>query len=245
MRCLGYSDVNLMAGWWKILFLWQTAVGEFSFHRFRVLMLVYYDFLIYDFPVWTPLKDVWIVTYSCKSAFHPPPPRFWSFSLGGEKKYKSKVDIGGFVGDYPERKGDSHFCLVPAGTSPWTNHLYESFYAGCIPVILSDEYELAFMNDLPWEKFSIKWPESLVCDDDECNTSSLYEYLRALAEEHQKTLAYETGTGTPQLFTLIGIPQIKAAVPMPCCTIITSQVFGWTTWLSTKSASILELRTCI
>ena len=90
------------------------------------------------------------------------------------------------MADYPERKGDSHFCLVPAGTSPWTNHLYESFYAGCIPVILSDEYELAFMNDLPWEKFSIKWPESLVCDDEECNTSSLYEYLRALAEEHQK-----------------------------------------------------------
>ena len=90
------------------------------------------------------------------------------------------------MGDYPERKGDSHFCLVPAGTSPWTNHLYESFYAGCIPVILSDEYELAFMNDLPWEKFSIKWPESLVCDDEECSTSSLYEYLRALAEEHQK-----------------------------------------------------------
>ena len=124
------------------------------------------------------------VTYSCRSAFHTPP--FSSFSLGGEKKNKSKVDIGGFVGDYPERKGDSHFCLVPAGTSPWTNHLYESFYAGCIPVILSDEYELAFMNDLPWEKFSIKWPESLVCDDEECNTSSLYEYLRALAEEHQK-----------------------------------------------------------
>ena len=90
------------------------------------------------------------------------------------------------MGDHPERKGDSHFCLVPAGTSPWTNHLYESFYAGCIPVILSDEYELAFMNDLPWEKFSIKWPESLVCDDEECSTSSLYEYLRALAEEHQK-----------------------------------------------------------
>ena len=46
------------------------------------------------------------------------------------------------------------------GTSPWTNHLYESFYAGCIPVILSDEYEVAFAADLPWQKFSIKWPET-------------------------------------------------------------------------------------
>lgn len=157
---------------------------EFSFHRFRVLMLVYYDFLVYDFPVWTPLKDVGKHDIFMQVSVSPPPPVFIIFVGWGEKK--SKVDIGGFVGDYPERKGDSHFCLVPAGTSPWTNHLYESFYAGCIPVILSDEYELAFMNDLPWEKFSIKWPESLVCDDDECNTSSLYEYLRALAEEPEK-----------------------------------------------------------
>ena len=36
--------------------------------------------------------------------------------------------------------GDSLFCLVPGGTSPWTNHLYESFFAGCIPVIISDLY---------------------------------------------------------------------------------------------------------
>ena len=34
-------------------------------------------------------------------------------------------------------KGASHFCLVPMGTSSWTNHLYEAFFAGCIPVILS------------------------------------------------------------------------------------------------------------
>ena len=27
------------------------------------------------------------------------------------------------VGDYLERMGMSHFCLVPGGTSPWTNHL--------------------------------------------------------------------------------------------------------------------------
>ncbi|CAE8585336.1 unnamed protein product, partial [Polarella glacialis] len=61
--------------------------------------------------------------------------------LGERFGIESGVDIGGFVGDYLERKGDSHFCLVPAGTSPWTNHLYESFHAGCVPVILSDEYE--------------------------------------------------------------------------------------------------------
>lgn len=66
--------------------------------------------------------------------------------------------------------------------------MYESFHAGCIPVILSDEYELAFMNDLPWESFSIKWPESRVCDDEDCTTSALYDHLRALAEEQPERL---------------------------------------------------------
>eukprot|EP00929_Paragymnodinium_shiwhaense_P032577 TRINITY_DN18029_c1_g2_i3.p1 TRINITY_DN18029_c1_g2~~TRINITY_DN18029_c1_g2_i3.p1 ORF type:complete len:639 (-),score=90.92 TRINITY_DN18029_c1_g2_i3:704-2500(-) len=85
------------------------------------------------------------------------------------------VDVGGFVADYPERKGDSHFCLVPAGTSPWTNHLYESFFAGCIPVILSDEYEVAFQDELDWPSFSIKWPEA---DTGE----KLYDYLMELVQ---------------------------------------------------------------
>eukprot|EP00392_Amoebophrya_sp_AT5.2_P007891 g7910.t1 len=84
------------------------------------------------------------------------------------------VDVGGFVPDYLERKGDSHFCLVPAGTSPWTNHLYESLYTGCVPVILSDEYEVAFAKELPWERFSVKWPESLVGEP-------LYKFLHDLA----------------------------------------------------------------
>jgi len=95
-------------------------------------------------------------------------------AIMGLKRHGPHVDVGGFVMDYPERKGDSHFCLVPAGTSPWTNHLYESFYAGCIPVILSDEYEVAFADELDWPSFSIKWPEVEVGD-------ALYHYLEGLA----------------------------------------------------------------
>lgn len=79
------------------------------------------------------------------------------------------MDVGGFVTDHFTRKGDSHFCLVPGGLSPWTNHLYESFFAGCIPVIISDEYQVAF-DDLPWENFSIKFPEKHV-------GPALYKYL--------------------------------------------------------------------
>ncbi|CAK9112600.1 unnamed protein product [Durusdinium trenchii] len=68
------------------------------------------------------------------------------------------VSVGGFVEGYFEIMGASHFCLVPMGTSSWTNHLYESFFAGCIPVILSDNFGVPFHGDINWEDFSIKWP---------------------------------------------------------------------------------------
>ena len=32
-------------------------------------------------------------------------------------------------------------------------------YAGCIPVILSDEMGLPFEEKIPWRNMTIKWPE--------------------------------------------------------------------------------------
>ncbi|CAE7212047.1 RPS3A [Symbiodinium sp. CCMP2456] len=86
------------------------------------------------------------------------------------------VDVGGFVPNYLEIKGNAHFCLIPAGTSPWTNQLYESIQCGCIPVILSDEYEVAFQHLIDWRRISIKWPEALVGKE-------LYEFLASISLE--------------------------------------------------------------
>lgn len=72
------------------------------------------------------------------------------------------VSVGGFIEEYFEVMGQSHFCLVPEGTSSWTNHLYESFFAGCIPFILSDHYVLPFQDLIPWEYVSVKWPQTEV-----------------------------------------------------------------------------------
>mmetsp|Transcript_5369 Transcript_5369/g.20278 ORF Transcript_5369/g.20278 Transcript_5369/m.20278 type:complete len:528 (+) Transcript_5369:180-1763(+) len=71
---------------------------------------------------------------------------------------KPGVSVGGFTDDYFERMGLSHFCLVPMGTSSWTNHLYEAFFAGCIPVILSDGFEVPYADVIDWPSLSIKWP---------------------------------------------------------------------------------------
>lgn len=70
--------------------------------------------------------------------------------------------VGGPVPDFFDRMGRSHFCLVPRGSSAWTIHLYESFFFGCIPVILSDYFEMPFQDLVDWPALSIKWPADQV-----------------------------------------------------------------------------------
>jgi len=48
--------------------------------------------------------------------------------------------------------------------------LYEAFFAGCIPVILSDDFRLPFEDQLEWTLFSVKWPMSDV-------SLALYDFL--------------------------------------------------------------------
>ncbi|CAE8705578.1 unnamed protein product, partial [Polarella glacialis] len=50
---------------------------------------------------------------------------------------------------------------------------------------------VAFLEDLPWEKFSIKWPESRICgspQDRECRESRLYDYLSSFVTNHPDRL---------------------------------------------------------
>lgn len=75
---------------------------------------------------------------------------------------EADCSVGGPVRDYFDRMGRSHFCLVPRGLSAWTIHLYESFFLGCIPVILSDEFAMPFQEIVNWPSFSIKWPMDTV-----------------------------------------------------------------------------------
>jgi len=65
--------------------------------------------------------------------------------------------------------------------------LFEAFYAGCIPVLLSDGYTVPFEDFLDWTQFSIKWPMSQVRE-------GLYEYLHKLLHEHwQRVQALHKG----------------------------------------------------
>jgi len=90
-------------------------------------------------------------------------------------KGKPRTSIGDFTASYFEIIGNSHFCLIPEGTSSWTNHLYTSFFAGCIPIILSDKFVLPFQKHINWARLSVRWPQDKL-------SNSLYEWVRLYVE---------------------------------------------------------------
>jgi len=85
------------------------------------------------------------------------------------------VSLGGPVTGYTEVMGNSQFCLCPKGASSYTSRVFESLFAGCIPVILSDDVRLPFADLVDWSEFSIRWPMAKA-------DKSLYEYLKDLLE---------------------------------------------------------------
>lgn len=87
--------------------------------------------------------------------------------------------VGGFVQNYHEAVTRSKFCLAPRGITPWTGHLYQALLAGCIPIILSDHFEVPYWW-LDWASFSIRWRES--------NVESLHTYLSQLPVLTQKKM---------------------------------------------------------
>lgn len=61
--------------------------------------------------------------------------------------------------------GKARFCLVPKGKSAWSLRFYEALFAGCVPVVLSDNWELPFEDFLDLPSFVIKWPMSQTGDE--------------------------------------------------------------------------------
>merc|ERR1719181_509268 len=70
-----------------------------------------------------------------------------------------RVSVGGHlrpVRAYYERITDCQYCFVPKGVGFTNGRLMETFFSGCVPVILSDAMVVPFDNFLPWPMFSLK-----------------------------------------------------------------------------------------
>ncbi|MEZ2338347.1 exostosin family protein [Mucilaginibacter sp. RCC_168] len=58
--------------------------------------------------------------------------------------------------DIPRR---STFTLCPRGITSWSFRLFEAILSGSIPVILSDSYIKPFSSIIPWDSFTLTYPE--------------------------------------------------------------------------------------
>ncbi|KAG4945444.1 hypothetical protein JHK87_041451 [Glycine soja] len=121
----------------------------------------------YDDDDYVPHKDVTLPQVQLPF-FHPP----------GENdiKNRTRVDLratGPVV--YMEKLYKSKFCLCPHG--PVGNSLIaDSIHFGCVPVIMSNYYDLPFNDILDWSQFSVVLKET--------NIYLLKDILRSISEKH-------------------------------------------------------------
>mmetsp|Transcript_34242 Transcript_34242/g.97074 ORF Transcript_34242/g.97074 Transcript_34242/m.97074 type:complete len:414 (+) Transcript_34242:3020-4261(+) len=112
----------------------------------------------------------------------------WSYSKGLRPKlhglFENETDIiygtkekGCDRPCYHREMTQATFCLNPLGWSPWTLRFYQAIMTRCIPVVIADDIEFPFENQIDYTKLAIKIPEKDVDD--------IVSFMRSMPE-HQK-----------------------------------------------------------
>ncbi|KAL7587922.1 hypothetical protein Lser_V15G40959 [Lactuca serriola] len=69
--------------------------------------------------------------------------------------YEASYATGESIKASSQGMRSSKFCLNPAGDTPSSNRLFDAIVSHCVPVIVSDQIELPFEDELDYNKFSI------------------------------------------------------------------------------------------
>ena len=75
----------------------------------------------------------------------------------------NRKEIRRQVHNVPYIMSQTKYCLIPYGDSPTSKRFFDSVIYGCIPVIISDNYEIPFhKTQLNWDNCVIRIPEKKV-----------------------------------------------------------------------------------
>lgn len=63
---------------------------------------------------------------------------------------------------YHREMSRANFCLCPLGWTPWTLRFYQAVMTRCIPVVVANDIEFPWENEIDYSRFAIKVPEAKV-----------------------------------------------------------------------------------
>jgi len=84
----------------------------------------------------------------------------------------------------------SKFCVIPRGDVPNSKRLFDAIFAGCIPVVVSDDIQLPFTNVIDYSKFLLRFSEADVLANATIVLDALHAFTPVDIERYQENLLF-------------------------------------------------------